>query len=218
MARRLRRQGVPIKQIAREVGVSQGTVSVWVRDISLSPEQHAENKRRAGATRGSAWRERHRAVRRLSQEEGRVRALEADPLHLAGCMLYWSEGAKSRNMLRFCNSDLAMVTFFKRFISECFEVAPEDFVVVLNVYLSNGLTIREIEDHWLESLDLPRSCLRKHQLNHMPTSSSGGKTNKLPYGVCSLTVKRGTSILQHIYGAIQQYAGFEEASWLDGHY
>jgi hypothetical protein len=51
--------------------------------------------------------------------------------------------------------------------------------------------------------------------HHFPTSSSGRKTNKLPYGVCTLSIY-DTRIAQHIYGAIQEYAGFEEPRWLDG--
>ena len=31
-----------------------------------------------------------------------------------------------------------------------------------------------------------------------------------------MTVAKSTRILQHIYGAIQEYAGFEEPRWLDG--
>ena len=46
-------------------------------------------------------------------------------------------------------------------------------------------------------------------LNHMPTSSSGRARNKLPYGVCTLRV-HSTWMVQHIYGAIQEYAGFDE--------
>jgi len=49
--------------------------------------------------------------------------------------------------------------------------------------------------------------------NHMPTSSSGRARNKLPYGVCTLRV-HSTWMLQHIYGAIQEYAGFDEPTWL----
>ena len=65
------------------------------------------------------------------------------------------------------------------------------------------------------SSSLPRSVLRKSFVNPLPTSSSGKKKNKLPYGVCTLTLGR-TEILQHIYGAIQEYAGFDEPRWLDG--
>lgn len=36
-------------------------------------------------------------------------------LHLAGCMLYWAEGAKSRNTIEFANSDPNMVRLFCRF-------------------------------------------------------------------------------------------------------
>ena len=75
------------------------------------------------------------------------------------------------------------------------------------------MTIEEIERYWLELLDLPVSCVRKHTLNHMPTSSSGRAKNKFPYGVCTLRV-HNTWMVQHIYGAIQEYGGFEEPAWL----
>ena len=54
-------------------------------------------------------------------------------------------------------------------------------------------------------------------LNHTPTSSSGRARNKLPYGVARLSVHQ-TAMVQHIYGAIQEYAGFEEPAWLDCSY
>ena len=135
---------------------------------------------------------------------------------MAGCMLYWAEGSKERNVVKFANSDPAMVRFFVRFLRECFDVSPKEFRLRLNVYTNNGLTLRQIEKHWLESLGLPRTCLRGHSLNVYPTSSSGKRGKKLPYGVCFLTVAKSTHILQHIYGAIQQYGGFEEPRWLDG--
>jgi hypothetical protein len=131
-------------------------------------------------------------------------------------MLYWAEGSKSRNSTVFANSDLPMVVLFVRFLRDAMGVAPEDITVRLNVYLTNGLTLREIEDHWLWALELPRSSLRKPMINHTPTSSSGRKRNKLPYGVCTIRVKRSTWLVQHIYGAIQEYAGFDEPRWLDG--
>jgi hypothetical protein len=76
-------------------------------------------------------------------------------------------------------------------------LGPDDLSLSLNVYLGNGLTIEEIEDVWLSALDLPRSCLRKHQIDHFPTSSSG-KKKTLPLGVCrsrSGSDKRALSLL-----------------------
>ena len=135
---------------------------------------------------------------------------------MAGCMLYWAEGSKQRNRLTFANTDLEMICFFARFLREKLGVRPDEFRIRLNVYTNNGMPLKEIERHWLGAMQLPRSCLRGHSLNHYPTSSSGKKRKKLPYGVCTLTVAKSTHLVQHIYGAIQEYAGFEEPRWLDG--
>jgi hypothetical protein len=217
-ARRMRSEGGSIKAIAADLGVSVSSVSVWVRDIKLTAAQRAINQSRGRSARRDAWRTLNRQKRLRYQQEGRLRARRREPLHLAGCMLYWCEGAKCRNTARLVNSDLGMVIHFKSFATECFELPPSRFTVTLNVYLGNGLPIEAIETHWLDSLELPRTCLRKHQINHFPTSSSGKKSNKLPYGVCSLRITKSTPIVQHIYGAIQEYAGFEEPRWLDGCY
>jgi hypothetical protein len=129
-------------------------------------------------------------------------------------MLYWAEGAKTRNTIKFANSDPQMVLLFRRFLTEALAVELDEIVMTLNVYTNNGLSIEEIERYWLDLLALPATAVRKHTLNHMPTSSSGRAKNKLPYGVCTLRVG-STWLLQHIYGAIQEYAGFDEPAWLD---
>jgi hypothetical protein len=130
-------------------------------------------------------------------------------------MLYWAEGSKSRNTVSFSNSDPQMLSLFRRFLVEALRVDPADVSLRLNVYTGNGLSIEEIEGYWLTLLDLPRVSLRKHILDHTPTSSSGRMRNKLPYGVCTLRVARSTRLVQHIYGAIQEYAGFDQPDWLD---
>lgn len=215
-ARQLRLGGMPVKRIAEQLSVSVSSVSIWTRDIELTPEQRAANLARAGANRGAAWSERYRRQRREFQEEGRRRARLSEPLHVAGCMLYWAEGSKHRNVVAFANSDPAMNLLFCRFMRECFGVTPNRFAMSLNVYTNNGRTIDEIEAWWLELLSLPPTSTRKHQTNHMPTSSSGRRANKLPNGVCTLRILKSTRILQHIYGAIQEYSGIDRPEWLDG--
>jgi hypothetical protein len=196
----------------------------WTKDIELSDEQKRRNQ--VGprgpqnplhiARRADAWSRLHRERRRSYQEEGRQRARECDHLHMAGCMLYWAEGSKQRNQLTFANSDVEMVRFFVGFLRDSMGVTTDQLRLRLNVYTNSGLPLKETERHWLRVLELPASCLRGHSLNSYPTSSSGKKRKKLPCGVCSLTVARSTHLIQHIYGAIQEYAGFEEPRWLDG--
>lgn len=223
VARRQRREGRPYKRIATELGISPSTVYLWTRDVELTEEQRERNRTGPGGPwnesdirrRAYSWSLRCRNRRREHQREGRNRALGGDPVHLAGCMLYWAEGDKSRNTLGLGNSELPMMRQFLEFLHECFGVEPHRLALRLNVYLGNGMTITEIEDHWLQGLGLPRSVLRKHTINHLPTSSSGSRINKLPYGVCTVRVLESTAIVQHIFGAIQEYGGFEEPAWLD---
>ena len=205
-----------MKQIAATLGVSPGSVHLWTSDIEIDPAHAARNQARAREAFAETWRELHRQRRLGYQEEGRSRARLGDSLHQAGCLLYWAEGSKNRNTVQFCNSDVRMLAFFRRFLVECLEVKPEDILVRLHVYLNDSKTLDEIEAYWLESLKLPATCLRGHSINPRPTSSSGKKRNKLPFGVCTLYVNN-TRVVQHIYGAIQEYVGFNEDQWLDGH-
>jgi hypothetical protein len=224
-ARELREAGMPYKRIAARLGVSPGTAYAWTRDIELTEEQKEANLRGPRGPlnpedvrrRAEAWAARCRSRRAASQQEGRLTALRSDPLHLAGCMLYWAEGGKRRNAIQFTNSDPRMVAFFRAFLVDALGIAPEDIHLSINVYTNNGMGIDQIERYWLDLLALPKSSVRGHMLNHMPTSSSGRAKNKLPYGVARLSVHQ-TEKVQHVYGAIQEYAGFEEPAWLDCSY
>ena len=73
---------------------------------------------------------------------------------------------------------------------------------------------REIERFWLTALELPSSCLRKSIVNTYSKYSQKKRVNKLPYGTVRVTVTR-TRVIQSIYGAIQEYAGFEREAWLE---
>ena len=45
-ARKLRQEGIPFKQIAKQLGVSPGSVHLWCRDIQISKRQHEKNRQR----------------------------------------------------------------------------------------------------------------------------------------------------------------------------
>jgi hypothetical protein len=220
MARSLRRDlGLPIKEIARRVGVSVSSMSLWVRDVSLTPEQEAaldarnpvRNAQRNGAANNS---KRCRAERAAAQEHGRALARAGDPLHIKGCMLHWAEGSKRRNSVMFTNSDDALIVVFLRFLRRCYGVTDDRMTLSVNCFLGNGLTIDEIQDWWLRRLELPASSLRTPAINRVSAASKRLKGNVLPYGTARLTV-HSTFIAQSIYGAIQEYAGIERPEWLD---
>src|SRR3970040_3002949 len=92
-------RGLSVKQIARVVGVAPSSVSLWVRDVPLTPEQlevlrqknPAYNRQLRGATRNA---ERGRARRRAYQEEGRTVARRGAALPMAGAKVYLGERNK----------------------------------------------------------------------------------------------------------------------------
>jgi transposase-like protein len=218
-ARRLRGdEGWAITDIAQHLGVSKSSVSVWVRDIELTDKQleaiKAQHYAYGAQHKGSqANIRKHRELRRSYQEAGRQKAQQGDPLHLAGCMLYWAEGRKSRHTVRLVNSDPDMLVFFLRFLTQSLGVQSEDVIIHINCYTDNGLSVGEIETYWLGVLDLPETCLRKTSVNNKPRTSDQ-KGRKLLYGTCDIGVY-SVALAQHIYGAIQEYIGVEKPEWID---
>lgn len=219
-ARRLRRtEGASIKDIARRVGVSVSSVSLWVRDIELTPEQHAalamrnvaHNRQMSGTWKQAASR---RLERIAYQEQGRAEARGADPLYVAGCMLFWAEGGKHRNSLRFTNSDPEMIRFFAKFLRSSFDVENEAFRLTCNLFADHVERQREIERFWLDVAGLPESCLCRSAVNVYSKYSQKKRKNKLPYGTCRITVCR-TRVVQAIFGGIQEIGGFTREGWLE---
>lgn len=131
-----------------------------------------------------------------------------------GCMLYWTEGAKHRNQVRFCNSDPQMVLLFVQFLRSYFDVADDEIRVTCHLYADHVERQREVERFWLDLLGLPDSSLGKSIVNAYSKYSSRKRLNVLPYGTCRVVVSK-TSVIQSIYGAIQQYACFDRPEWLD---
>lgn len=206
-----------MKEIAHRLRVSLSSVSLWVRDVQLTEEQCAGLRGRNPAINGQivAASNRRRALERrvAFQQSGRRQARREQTLHLAGCMLYWAEGAKSRNSVHFSNSDPAMVRYFVSFLREHFGVPDEAIRVWCNLFADHVARQHEIERFWLDLLELPSICLRKSTVNVYSKHSQKKRRNRLPYGTVRVSV-HSTEVVQSIYGSIQEYAGFERPEWL----
>lgn len=212
-AREMRSQGLTINQIANFLQVSKSSVSTWVRDIVLTQDQIDNlqkqnpifNRQINGAKERS---DKARLIRLEYQNKGKIKAKDNNLLHQAGCLLYWAEGAKSKNQCRFTNSDTEMMKFFLKFIRQFYSHLESKITLTINYYTNNNLNSQEIKNYWLSSLELPEKSLRKCQENNRPRSATNAvRHNKLPYGVACISIS-STELVQNIYGAIQQYVGF----------
>jgi hypothetical protein len=215
-ARELRIQGASVRDIERELGVARSTASRWVADIEMSPEaRHALVECVTEGRLAAAQRKREAARRRRThyQHEGRRRARLGDDSYAAGCMLYWAEGEKGRNIVGMSNADVGLLTYFATFLRRHFDVEPEKMKIHCNLFADHLERQEKIERFWLSALALPESSLRKSSVNVYSKYSLKKRVNKLPYGTCKLVVCN-TRIVQTIYGSIQEYAGIERPEWL----
>jgi transposase len=216
-ARELRAEGWSVKEIERSLGVSRSSVSLWVRDVALTESQRRilELRSKAGPLiaaerKAAAARERRRAY----QDDGRRLVHELGGSYVAGCMLYWAEGDKSRNSVRISNADPDLLACFSTFLRNHFNVPAERMTLYCNLFADHLPRQQEIEQYWLDRLGLPLSSLRKSTVNTYSKYSLKKRANKLPYGTCKLAV-HSTQIVQTIYGSIQEYGGFDRPEWLD---
>lgn len=127
-ARELRAGGATYSEIAAELGVSKGSISLWVREIPRAgristaetarrqAEQLSRNRDVLRRRRESRW----QAIRRQSQAE--IGDLSDREVLIAGAIAYWCEGSKSKphrrsEQLAFVNSDPDLIRFFLRFMA-----------------------------------------------------------------------------------------------------
>jgi transcriptional regulator with XRE-family HTH domain len=219
-ARRLRREeGLSVREIQRRLRVSKSSVSLWVRDVPLTPDQlerlRQNNGKHPAQVRGARRNaELGRSRRRAYQAEGRALARRGDPFHAAGAMLYWAEGDKgNKNSARIANSDPEVLRLFVRFLQTYFGVNGDRIRVTCNLFADHIERQRAIEQFWLDTLELPRSSLCRSIVNVYSKYSQKKRQNRLPYGTCRLSV-HSTPVVQSIFGAIQEYGGFERPEWL----
>ena len=143
-ARELRGQGWVYRDIAKALGVSLSSCSLWLRDMPApEPPEGEYAQERVAAMWRMRWERtlRRRGVERQQTKFAAAKSVgdlsERDVLVL-GALAYWCEGSKDkpydrREKVRFINSDRALVQFFLRFL-EIAGVGPERIQTRLHIH------------------------------------------------------------------------------------
>lgn len=222
-ARRLRKEeGLSVGEIARRVGVSRGTSSLWLRDVELTDGQKLRLIERGrtslnqlnGSKKVKELAQKQRAE---YQETGRafVRDGTADVGYRILCALYWAEGDKSRTMVGMTNTDASMLKVFVSGMRKYFGCEDDDFTVRVMAHLNNGLTSEQIQEYWLSEIGLPERCFQHFTLKSKYYPVQNRKHKRHVYGGCSVRVC-SVEIAQRLYGSIQEIFGIDRPDWLWG--
>jgi transposase len=175
-ARELREQGLDYEDIARELGVSKSSVSLWVRDMPRpghlsyeeSRKRSAEGARRYWAAEREARDARREVARTAAAAE--IGSVSSRDLLVAGAIAYWCEGAKRKphnpsERVIFTNSDPSLTGLFLRFLGEA---GVEPARLRFRVHIHETADAHAAEQFWLgvpgaEPGQFHRTVLKRHK-------------------------------------------------------
>ena len=206
----LRKAGASVKEIARKLDVSVGSVSKWVRAVKLTPKQIAKlEERRAHKNSYAAQVAGAKAnivkwdkVRAEWKEHGKALVKRDDNFRDA-CLLYWAEGTKARNMAKISNTDWRILAIFLRSMKKSFDV---NRVAITLLFYENDLcrSWKQAVAFWKSKLGVRVESVRRR--DNDTRVDSGKNRNKASHGVCEVSLFKSTRIVQAIYGGIDEIA------------
>lgn len=156
-ARELRAQSWTLQEIAGELGVAKGTVSVWVRDVEFTPRPrnrgHPAGPHHPMRVRKEAELERCRV-----EAEDLIGAPSERDLLVFGLGLYAGEGSKTGSTVSMANTNPVLLRVFVAWLRRHFEV--DETRLRVKLYLHEGLDLDEAERFWSAVTDIPPQQFR----------------------------------------------------------
>lgn len=210
LARQLRRKGESIREIARKVGVSRSSSSLWCRDIVISDEQTQAliERDRKGGEIGRTYAAKAKREERLQRQErygelgaNSVGSLSTRELNLVGLALYWAEGSKKRGRVVFVNSDPRMIILFIKWVQRCFETDLSQLTCRVAINEIHGYREQEVLAYWSRITQIPLTQFSKTTFIHARLQKFYENMNTY-FGVLAVSVRKSTNMKYQVLGGI----------------
>ena len=171
VARKFRKEGVSIGDIANKLEVSKSSVCLWCQDIELTKDQVQFLKEKVkklnlcGRMKGAELNRQGRLDRieiaRVCSKK-QLGKLSKRDLLIAGLALYWAEGSKSRfSRLAFTNSDPTMIKIILNFFNDIYKVGKERITARVSINEIHRPREEKVLIFWSKFLGLPMRQFRK---------------------------------------------------------
>jgi hypothetical protein len=203
----LRKKGHSYGEILRVVNVSKGTLSAWLSDLPLTPEEEAgldDNLALGRRTRAAANRARRAAKESaaIAEARGQVNSLAESELFVAGVAAYWCEGAKNKpwrtaSRVQFINSDAGLIQLFVRWL-DLVGVEPER--IAYRVAIHRGYDESEARAFWSSVVEVPMAEFQRTTLKKRYPSSRPRRYADDYHGCLVVVVRRSTDLYRQIAG------------------
>ncbi len=192
----LRKQGKSYSQIKKILGLSKSTLSVWLRNYPLSKQRVRElrdwNEQRIEKYRETMRKKRQTRLDRTYDEQKKIiLPLTKREFFIAGLMLYWGEGKKSKSSaLSISNTDPSVIKFFIKWLYDCLSVSKDKIRIELHLYADTNID-KEIK-YWSKTLNIP---LRQFYRPYIKNTSSQRINHKGAFGHGTCNVEIGSVLL-----------------------
>ncbi len=198
-AQELRKHGLSYSEILSQVKASRSSISKWCSTIPL-PETTIKTLRARGgkaSQRGATNKmvRQHEVTDIKSRASLSIPSLTQAEFKLAGLMLYWAEGAKSR-LVDFTNSNPAMVALMVRWFREVCSVEDKDFRVQLHLHA--GQDENDLKRYWSKLTNIP---LHQFHKSYIKRAGTGHRKNRLYRGTAKIRICN-KNLLHRILGMI----------------
>ncbi|MBI4272536.1 hypothetical protein HY621_01650, partial [Candidatus Uhrbacteria bacterium] len=190
----LRSQGKSYSQIKKEVLVSKGTLSSWLKGYPLSTERISElrdvNAVRIERYRNTMLKKREAKFETVYNKEQKLLASFSNrELYLAGLFLYWGEGSKNLPYrLSLCNTDPILLRFYIKWITKALGASKDMIRIHLQLY--NDMNVYDETNYWSDALLIPKSQFIKPYIKATFKSSITHK-GSYGHGTCAIVIHSG---------------------------
>lgn len=207
-ARELRARGYTYAEIAAELGVSRGSVSLWTRDLPrVGRISYEEVRRRNAAGVSEYWRAEglRREARRQAATDAaaaEIGALSDREILIAGAVAYWCEGSKSKPYRRkeriaFINSDPGLIELFLRFLAVA-GVTPNR--LICRLYIHESADVAAAQKFWLDVTGVPETQFRRPTLKRHNPRTVRKNTGPAYHGCLVIGVRQSAELYRHVEG------------------
>jgi len=190
--KKLRKRGYSINELVALLTVPKTTVWHHVHNVSILPRYALSLRAKRG---GGALRKQ----KNWQAAQGAAQVLLRGPyreLAIAIAMLYWGEGSKKT--CEFINSDGKMIKIYLHFLRNALKIPKENIKPTMRIF--SGMNRKKCLDYWSQISAIP-----KHRF--LVRFNDGGTRGRTRYGMCRITVKKGSHTLKLMHSLIERGSG-----------
>jgi len=187
--KKLRRRGFSINEIVERLLIPKSTVWHHIQGVKVASKYKEVLKSKRGGSKKRTLKKWQKA----REDAGLIMNSKNRELAIVLAMLHWCEGHK--RVCEFTNSDGVMVRVYLIILRKVFNIPEESIKPVLRIF--GEMDRDRCLNYWSKTTQISKSRF-KIRLN------DGGTKGRTEYGICRLTVEKGSNMLKLIHSLIDK--------------